>query len=149
MSGSVHPLMDDDREQWEVLYYGYAEFYQVPMNDEILDTVWGWIHDDGNPFFGLIAKDENGKALGLMHCRQMASPLRGALVGFLDDLFVTPGARGQGVVEDLYAALNQLGKQQGWPFIRWITAENNYRGRAVYDKLSDKTHWVTYQMQVE
>lgn len=149
MAVSVYPLMDDDRGQWEVLYQGYAEFYQVPMNDQILDIVWGWIHDDDNPFFGLIAKDENGNALGLMHCRQMASPLRGALVGFLDDLFVTPEARGQGVVEELYAALKQLGRQQGWPFIRWITAENNYRGRAVYDKLSDKTHWVTYQMQVE
>jgi ribosomal protein S18 acetylase RimI-like enzyme len=118
------------------------------MNDEILDTVWGWIHDAGNPFFGLIARDENGQALGLMHCRQMPSPLRGALVGFLDDLFVIPQARGQGVVEALYQSLNALGKEQGWPFIRWITADNNYRGRAVYDKLSEKTHWVTYQMAV-
>jgi len=146
MTISVARLETADRAAWEVLYYGYAEFYQVPMNDQILDTVWGWIHDDSNPFYGLIAKDANGKALGLMHCRQMASPLRGALVGFLDDLFVSPDARGQGVVEKLYAALNELGKQRGWPFIRWITAEDNYRGRAVYDKLSEKTHWVTYQM---
>lgn len=149
MNVSVNPVAQDDRKQWEVLYHGYAEFYQVPMNEQILDTVWGWIHDDSNPFFGLIAKDAKGNALGLMHCRQMASPLRGALVGFLDDLFVTPEARGQGVVEELYAALNRLGKQQGWPFIRWITAENNYRGRAVYDKLSDKTHWLTYQMTIK
>jgi len=148
MTINVDLLTDDDRAQWEPLYHGYAEFYQVPMNDEILDTVWGWIQDDDNPFFGLIAKDENGRALGLMHCRQMASPLRGALVGFLDDLFVSPEARGQGVVESLYEALNELARQQGWPFVRWITAENNYRGRAVYDKLSDKTHWVTYQMAV-
>ena len=149
MATSVSRLQAEDRADWEVLYHGYAEFYQVPMTDQILDTVWGWIHDDENPFFGLIAKDENGKALGLMHCRQMPSPLRGAQVGFLDDLFVSPDARGQGVVEKLYAALNDLGRQQGWPFIRWITAENNYRGRAVYDKLSEKTHWVTYQMPVK
>ena len=149
MTISVSILETADRADWEVLYHGYAEFYQVPMNDQILDTVWGWIHDEGNPFFGLVAKDENGKALGLMHCRQMASPLRGALVGFLDDLFVSPDARGQGVVEKLYVALNALGKQQGWPFIRWITAEDNYRGRAVYDKLSTKTQWVTYQMAME
>ena len=149
MTINVSRLEAADRAAWEVLYHGYAEFYQVPMNDQILDTVWGWIHDDGNPFFGLVAKDESGKALGLMHCRQMPSPLRGALVGFLDDLFVSPDARGQGVVEKLYAALNQLGKQQGWPFIRWITAENNYRGRAVYDKLSEKTAWVTYQMAMK
>lgn len=149
MTVSVNPVAPDDREQWEVLYHGYAEFYRVPMNGDILDSVWGWIHDTNNPFFGLIAKDETGRALGLMHCREMPSPLRGALVGFLDDLFVAPEARGQGVVEELYTALNRLGKEQGWPFIRWITAENNYRGRAVYDKLSEKTHWVTYQMTVE
>jgi len=149
MSVSVGPVSRDDRKQWEVLYHGYAAFYQVPMDEQILDTVWGWIHDEGNPFFGLIAKGEDGKVLGLMHCRQMPSPLRGALVGFLDDLFVDPEVRGQGVVEELYAALNQLGRQQDWPFIRWITAENNYRGRAVYDRISDKTHWVTYQMKVE
>ncbi|MDH3219933.1 MAG: GNAT family N-acetyltransferase [Gammaproteobacteria bacterium] len=149
MSVSVTGPVAEDRVQWELLYHGYAEFYQVPMNDQILDTVWGWIQDSSNPFFGLIAKDGDGRALGLMHCRQMPSPLRGAMVGFLDDLFVSPEARGQGVVEDLYRALNALGKKQGWPFIRWITAENNYRGRAIYDRLADRTHWVTYQMQIK
>jgi len=83
-----------DRGDWELLYHGYAEFYQVPMNEQILDTVWDWIHDTDNPFFGLIARNADDKALGLMHCRQMPSPLRGALVGFLDDLFVDPEARG-------------------------------------------------------
>ena len=148
MTISVGPISAGDRGQWELLYYGYAEFYRVPMNDEILDTVWGWIHDDANPFYGLLARDESGTALGLMHCREMPSPLRGAQVGFLDDLFVLPAARGHGVVEALYQALEALGRQQGWPFIRWITAENNYRGRAVYDRIADKTHWVTYQMTI-
>ena len=149
MKVKVTPISQQDRAGWEVLYYGYAEFYRVPMNSEILDTVWGWIHDENNPFFGLIAKDEDGNAVGLMHCRQMPSPLRGAQVGFLDDLFVSPAARGQGGVEALYTALQALGREQGWPFIRWITAEDNARARAVYDKLSDKTHWVTYQMAIE
>jgi len=149
MTVTVSSIGATDRADWEVLYHGYAEFYRVPMNDEILDTVWSWIHDEANPFFGLLAKDAQGRALGLMHCRQMPSPLRGAVVGFLDDLFVTPESRGQGVVEALYMALNDLGKTQGWPFIRWITAEDNYRGRAVYDRLAEKTHWVTYQKAVD
>lgn len=149
MTITVARLQPADRADWEPLYRGYAEFYQVEMNDRILDTVWGWIHDDANPFFGLIARAADGRALGLMHCRQMPSPLRGALVGFLDDLFVVPEARGQRVVEALYQALDELAREQGWPFIRWITAENNYRARAVYDKLSERTHWVTYQKAVE
>jgi ribosomal protein S18 acetylase RimI-like enzyme len=129
------------------MYHGYAEFYRVPMNDEILETVWSWIHDGSNPFFGLIAKDEAGDALGFMHCREMASPLRGAHVGFLDDLFVRPEARGLGVVEALYESLGDLARERGWPFVRWITAQDNHRARAVYDRLSSKTDWVTYQME--
>ena len=145
----VSELSLQDRVEWEVLYYGYAEFYKVPMNQEILDTVWSWIFDKNNAFYALVAKDDAGRYLGLMHYRAMPSPLRGKLVGFLDDLFIKPEFRGNGIVDALYEALKRSALDKGWPFIRWITAENNYRGRSVYDKLSDKTQWVTYQMPVE
>ena len=141
----VGELSLQDKAQWQTLYRGYAEFYQVPMNQEILDTVWSWIFDKNNAFYALVAKDDAGQCLGLMHYRAMPSPLRGKMVGFLDDLFIKPTYRGQGIVEALYEGLNDSAAQKGWPFVRWITAENNYRGRGVYDKLSDKTHWVTYQ----
>ena len=145
----VSELSLQDRVEWEALYYGYAEFYKVPMNQEILDTVWSWIFDKNNAFYALVAKDDTGRYLGLMHYRAMPSPLRGKRVGFLDDLFIKPEFRGNGVVDALYEVLKRSALDKGWPFIRWITAENNYRGRGVYDKLSDKTQWVTYQMPVE
>ena len=145
----ISELSLQDRGEWEALYNGYAVFYKVPMNQEILDTVWSWIFDDDQSFYALVAKDESGNCLGLMHYREMPSPLRGKLVGFLDDLFIKPECRGQGIVDALYKALNDSALEKGWPFVRWITAENNYRGRAVYDKVSDKTQWVTYQMVVE
>lgn len=97
-----------DRTRWQTLYRGYADFFHVPMNDEILNTVWDRIHDVGMPFFGLIAKDETGNVLGSMPFREIASPLRAAFVGFLDDLFVTPVARGHEVVEVLYDAPGEL-----------------------------------------
>ena len=145
----VSELSLQDRVEWEALYYGYAEFYKVPMNQEILDNVWSWIFDKNNAFYALVAKDDAGRYLGLMHYRAMPSPLRGKRVGFLDDLFIKPEFRGNGIVDALYKVLNRSALDKGWPFMRWITAENNYRGRGVYDKLSDKTQWVTYQMPVE
>ncbi len=145
----VTSLKKDDKEKWQALYYGYAEFYKMPMNQEILDNIWSWIFDKNNKFYALIAKDETGEAMGFMHCRAMPSPLRGAEVGFLDDLFIVPEARGKGVVQLLYKSLNDFGEKQGWPFVRWITAEDNYRGRAVYDKIAEKTAWQTYQMTIE
>ncbi|WP_372737246.1 GNAT family N-acetyltransferase [Neptunomonas sp.] len=146
---SVTPVQADDREQWQRLYYDYADFYQVPMNQDILNSVWSWILDDSQAFYALIAKDPAGNAMGLMHYRAMLSPLRGAAVGFLDDLYVDPAVRGEGVVDQLFAGLSAAAKQQGWPLVRWITAENNYRARSVYDKLATKTHWQTYQLTIE
>ena len=144
----VSELCLSDRQDWEELYYGYAEFYEVPMNQEILDAVWAWIFDAKKSFYALIAKSGDGKAHGIMHYREMASPLRGKLVGFLDDLYVNPKSRGQGVVDALFQALVESAKRKGWPYVRWITAENNYRARRVYDKIAEKTQWITYQLKV-
>ena len=30
--------------------------------------------------------------------------------------------------------------------VRWITAEDNYRARGLYDKVAQRTSWLTYDM---
>lgn len=145
----IRSLKKNDKTQWQALYNAYAQFYNVPMNDAILDTVWRWIFDDTQPFYALIALDENDQAIGFMHFREMTSPLRGKFVGFLDDLYVIPEARGTGCVQALYKELNSFGQLKGWPLIRWITADDNHQARASYDKVADKTAWVTYQMNLD
>ena len=144
----ITQLKETDKEQWQKLYHAYAKFYQVPMNDQILESVWSWIFDQQQPFYSIIAKTNEGKALGFMHFKEMASPLRGSMVGFLDDLYVVPEARGTGCVQALYEALNAFGKEKNWPLIRWITADDNYKARSSYDKIAERTHWVTYQMNL-
>ena len=42
----IRKLEQKDKENWAKLYNGYADFYKVPMNTGILDTLWGWIHDE-------------------------------------------------------------------------------------------------------
>ena len=143
---SVAAATTADRKAWETLYRGYAGFYQVEMTDSILDSVWSWIFDQREPFYCLLARNNAGDILGLMHFRAMASPLRGATVGFLDDLFVNPDSRGEGVVDALFEALDEQRRLLGWPFVRWITAEDNYRARSVYERVSKRTQWVTYQL---
>ena len=109
MTYTIFQMSADDKAQWEPLYRAYATFYKMPMEQATLDTVWSWILDDGNPFFGFIAKNEAGEAVGMAHCREMPSPLRGAVLGFLDDLYVAPKNRGTGCVQEIYGALKGLG----------------------------------------
>ena len=40
----VEELNQSDKEEWAKLYHGYAKFYEMEMNESILDTVWSWIH---------------------------------------------------------------------------------------------------------
>ena len=141
--------VEEDFNAWAALYHGYADFYRVPMSDEILQQVWSWIYDDNQAFYCLVARNEEGQLLGLMHYRAMPSPLRGKMVGFLDDLYVVPGARKQGVAKLLFRELKAQAEQQGWPFVRWITAPDNHQAQALYNQLADKTPWLTYQMNCQ
>jgi hypothetical protein len=66
--------------------------------------------------------------------------------GYLDDLYVEPITRGTGVVEALFGELNRLALERDWAVVRWTTADDNYRARAVYDKRATRTMWITYDM---
>jgi len=146
---TVTRLTESDRATWETLYHGYATFYKTSVTPAGLESVWSWIFDDAEQFYALGARDDAEKLIGFMHYRSMASPLRGAKVGFLDDLFVMPESRGSGAVDALFASLEVDAKAHGWPLVRWITGDDNFRGRSVYDKLATRTMWITYQMDIK
>ena len=53
MNNSVREIQLKDKEQWQELYKGYANFYKVEMNNQILETVWSWLHDKNHELNGL------------------------------------------------------------------------------------------------
>ncbi|WP_160000181.1 GNAT family N-acetyltransferase [Roseomonas sp. 18066] len=144
----ILPLEDSHRPEWERLYQGYAEFYRTEQTSEMRARVWGWIHDPAHEVNGFIAIDGAGRAVGITHYRPFARPLSATIGGFLDDLFVDPASRGQRVADALIGAVADVGRQKGWSVIRWITAENNYRGRGVYDRVATLTPWKTYDIKL-
>lgn len=145
---TVRDINADDLTSWRDLYNGYGEFYKMPVSDDTATTVWSWLNDPDHPVCGLLAVEADGTAIGLAHYRDMPSPLRGVTVGFLDDLFVSPDRRGSGTADALLHRIGDIGKARGWPNFQWKTADNNYRGRGFYDRISNKTHWVLYQYDI-
>jgi GNAT superfamily N-acetyltransferase len=137
-------LADRHRADWEALYAGYAEFYRVTQTPAMRERVWGWIMDPAHEVNAFVAEDALGHAIGLAHYRPFARPLAAATGGFLDDLFVAPGQRGARIADALIEAVAEEGRRRGWSVIRWITADNNYRGRGVYDRVAARTMWITY-----
>ena len=143
----IRPVALADKPDWARLYAGYAAFYKVEQTEAMRDTVWGWLMDPAHTTEGLVA-DQDGTVIGLAHYRAFARPLSASTGGFLDDLFVDPAARGSGAAEALLQALAAEGRNRGWTVIRWITAEDNYRARGLYDRVADRTKWVTYDIRL-
>jgi len=147
----VRHVRADEFDAWTRLFRGYADFYNWPTSDDHQRRIWGWIHDD-RTVEALVAVrvDAAGREIGapegLAHLREWVRPLRGAVCGYLDDLYVEPSVRGRGAVQALYAEMNRLARERGWAIIRWTTADDNYRARNFYDKVATRTTWITYDM---
>jgi GNAT superfamily N-acetyltransferase len=148
---TVRPVRGDEFDAWARLFRGYADFYNWPTSDDHQRRIWGWIHDD-RTVEALVAVrvDDAGRDIGapegLAHLREWVRPLRGAVCGYLDDLYVEPSVRGRGAAQALYAEMSRLARERGWAIIRWTTADDNYRARNFYDKVATRTTWITYDM---
>ena len=135
-----------DKENWIKLYTGYAEFYKVPMNKVILDTLWGWIHDNNHIVNGICYELDNN-IVGIAHYRTMPRPIKGQYIGFLDDLFVDPEFRGQKIAQKLINHLKSLSKVNNWDGIRWITHSSNENAKKLYNKIANNTGFELYELK--
>jgi len=142
----IRDLKTSDFENWSELYKEYANFYKVPMNAKILDSVWNWVHDKNHVVRGICYELE-GRIVGLAHYRSMPRPLKGQYMGFLDDLFVEPNYRGQKIGQKLIEYIKSLSKSNNWCGIRWITHSSNENAKKLYDKIANNTGFDLYELK--
>ena len=142
----IRKLERKDKENWIKLYCGYAKFYKVAMNQEILDTLWEWIHNETHDV-NAICYEFKGKIVGIAHYRTMPRPIKGQYIGFLDDLFVEPEFRGQQIAQKLIIYLKSLSNANNWNGIRWITHSSNENAKKLYDKIANNTGFELYELK--
>ena len=142
----IRNLNNSDFNRWCNLYKSYANFYKVPMNNEILQTLWGWINDDIHIVKG-ICFEIDSKIVGIAHYRTMPRPIKGGYIGFLDDLLVEPDFRGKKIAQKLINHLKSLSKINNWDGIRWITHSSNKNAKKLYDKIANNTGFELYELK--
>ncbi len=67
-------------------------------------------------------------------------------VAVMNDLFVAPDDRNEGLGRALIRECHGFAHASGCAVLSWITAQDNARAQALYDKLATRTTWVTYEM---
>ena len=116
------------------------------MKQEILDTLWSWIHDENHVVNGICYEIED-KIVGIAHYRTMPRPIKGQYIGFLDDLFVDEQFRGQKIAHKIIKCLESLSKEKNWDGIRWITHSSNETAKKLYDKIAKNTGFELYELK--
>jgi ribosomal protein S18 acetylase RimI-like enzyme len=117
------------------LLRGYCDFYEAHPSDEDLVSMTRAIvaAPEGEAFL-LIATGERDEVAGFAACGWKWSSLRGARIVVLEDLFVASSARGRGHADALIDATTEVARRHGAPAITWLTAPDNHRAQAVYDR---------------
>ncbi len=142
----IRKLEQKDKENWTKLYKGYANFYKVPMNTGVLDTLWSWIQDENHDVKAICFVLES-KIVGIAHYRTMPRPIKGQYIGFLDDLFVEQEFRSQKIAQKMISHLKTLSKANNWDGIRWITHSSNKTAKILYDKIGKNTGFELYELK--
>jgi GNAT superfamily N-acetyltransferase len=143
-TGGARPLVEgveirdaaiEDLEELLPLMRAYCEFYESDPPDDGLWTMASALIEDDSQGFMLIARDSTGAAVGFATVDWKWSCLKGARVGYLEDLFVTPDARGGGIADTLIETCAERCRRRGMPAMQWLTQPDNHRAQAVYDRI--------------
>lgn len=141
MRFSIRPIRTDDRADWGGLYAAYQAFYRRDPDADFYDAAFARL--TGGDFHGLVAEGPDG-LLGLAHYTFHGNLWRPEGVCYLQDLFTAPPARGQGVGGALIRAVYAAADTAGVPSVYWLTAEDNYAGRMLYDRVGLKSPFIRY-----
>jgi GNAT superfamily N-acetyltransferase len=132
------------------LLRGYCDFYEVAPSDDALLALARTLIADPAQGVQLIARDDDGAAIGFATIFWTWSTLSAARLGVMNDLFVSEQARGGGVADALIAACADRCRERGAPELAWQTAHTNVRAQAVYDRVGARRdeRWLDYSLSV-
>ena len=97
----------------------------------------------------LVAEDAAGLPCGFAVLFDLPEIVFARSCGMLDDLFVHPASRGQGIARALIAAAAAMGRARGWSHLRWIVPEANAGAIALYDRIAARADWRSYVIRLD
>ncbi len=142
---TIRRLLRDDFDSWESLWQAYLRFYRADLSDEFTRNTFDRLVDDTDGYLvGLVAQGEQG-LVGLAHLVFHASTWSSASYCYLEDLFVSPAARGTSVAKALFAATYEEADRCSAARTYWQTQQYNGPARSLYDQVGRLTSFIVYQ----
>ena len=129
------------------LIEAYQRFYKVSDIDRVRNRKFfsRFLRepDEGLQFIAYCG----GIAVGFTTLYFPYSSTRASRFALMNDLFVSSGARGEGIGAALIAKAGEVAAARGYGDLAWMTAEDNVTAQRLYDRFEVKrSAWFEYLM---
>jgi len=141
---SIRPLAPSDRAAWAPLWAGYLAFYESSVARTVTDATFARLTDPHATERGAFVAELDGTVAGFVHYIYHAHNWHAGDVCYLQDLYVSDTARGNGAARALIEAVYAAADANGTPSVYWMTQEFNHTARALYDRIGTKTPFIKY-----
>ena len=121
---------------------GLSRFYRADVAPQVTERTFERLGQD-EQVYGLVAEDAEGRLLGLMNL--VFHPSTWSAVGYcyIEDLYVSPQARPQGVGKAVRTGVSAGGGTRQRSGL-WMTQEYNAPARSLYDKIGRRSSFIVY-----
>ena len=147
----IRSVRTEDYPAWSVLWDGYNAFYgrsgETALPQEVTQMTWTRFFDEYEPMHALVA-ERSGELLGLVHFIYHRSTILIAPTCYLQDLFTSDAARGQGVGRALIHAVYERAKAAGSPRVYWQTHETNTAAMSLYNRVAERSGFLVYRRAI-
>ena len=145
MTVEIRDATPADEAAFLRLWQGFTDGYNLTLPPEVTAFTWARLMDPTCPMKARLACVK-GVPLGFaIHQHHPSTWVMGD-DGYLEDLFVAPEARGQGLGRALIEDLVELGRTRGWRRLYWLTEITNSTARRLYDQFCDNDGHIRYRM---
>lgn len=144
-STNIRPVKRSDWQQWLPLWEGYNTFYERVAAQDVTEATWNRFFDHYEPVHAFVAERDDGQITGLVHYIFHRNTFMVGPVTYLQDLFTSIEARGQGVGRALIQAVYEEAARVGSPRVYWHTHESNAQARMLYDKVAERSGFIQYR----
>lgn len=141
----IRSVTANDRAQWETLWQDSVD---GALSQDVVEHSFHAITDKTGAINALVAEDEAGRIIGLLH--YVVHPVAGCIqpVCYMQDLYVSPDARRQGVARALVRELEQTAAANKYDRIYWLLDKTNNGAKDFYQNIGIQLEFGLYIIPV-
>lgn len=142
----VKPIINLPFSVWEQMWLDYAGVRVSELNSEINRTTYAKLIDPSSSLQGIAMFTE--EPVGFAQFYYHPSTWSLSEVCYLQDLYVRPDSRGQGIGKSLIQAVAEIARDRGCSELNWQTRVSNTVAQSLYSKIAEQIDLIPYRMEL-